>query len=89
MQKGKSEITCPYKGNIFYEPPTKKANHEYIYYLIWMCHSRKIHRQINKIHERALRIVYTGNASPFNELLEKSGSVSIHKGHPYSTYAAF
>ena len=46
--------------------------------LIWMCHNRKINRQINKIHERALRIVYMDNTSSFDELLIKSGSVSIH-----------
>ena len=46
--------------------------------LIWMCHSRKIHRQIDKIHERALRIVYMDNVSSFDELLVKSKSVSIH-----------
>ena len=52
---------------IIYEPfMTKKDNHECLY------HSRKIHRQINKIHERALRIVHMG------KLLEKSESVSIH-----------
>ena len=43
-----------------------------------MCHSRKIHRQIDKIHERALRIVYMDNVSSFDELLIKSKSVSIH-----------
>ena len=26
--------------------------------LLWMCHSRVLHTQINRIHERALRIVY-------------------------------
>ena len=31
--------------------------------LVWMCHSRKIHRQIDKIDERALRIVYMDNVS--------------------------
>ena len=46
--------------------------------LIWMCHNRKAHKQINKIHERSLRIVYSDNTSSFQELLEKSGSVSIH-----------
>ena len=46
--------------------------------LIWMCHSRKIHRQIDKIQERALRIVYMDNVSSFDELLVKSKSVSIH-----------
>ena len=46
--------------------------------LIWMCHSRKIHRPINKIHERALRIVYMDYTSSFDELIERSGSVSLH-----------
>ena len=46
--------------------------------LIWMCHSRKIHRQIDEIHERALRIVYVDNVSSFDELLVKSKPVSIH-----------
>ena len=43
-----------------------------------MCHSRSIHTKINKIHERALRIVFGDNLSSFEQLLEKSGSVSIH-----------
>ena len=46
--------------------------------LIWMCHSRTIHSLINNIHERSLRIVYKDNVASFEELLEKSGSVSIH-----------
>ena len=46
--------------------------------LIWMCHNRKINKQINKIHERALRIVYVDNTSNFDELLKRSKSVSIH-----------
>ena len=46
--------------------------------LIWMCHNRKAHKQINKIYERSLRIVYSDNTSSFQELLEKSDSVSIH-----------
>ena len=41
--------------------------------LIWMCH-----RQIDKIHGRALRIVYMDNVSYFDELLVKSKSVSLH-----------
>ena len=43
-----------------------------------MCHSRTINAQINKIHERALRIVYADNTSSFEQLLNKSESVSIH-----------
>ena len=46
--------------------------------LIWMCHSRGIHTQINRIHERALTIVYKDNTLSFEKLLEKSGSVTIH-----------
>ena len=46
--------------------------------LLWMCHSRSIHTKINKIHERALRIVFGDNSSSFEQLLEKSESVSIH-----------
>ena len=43
-----------------------------------MCHNRSIHRQINKIHKTAFRIVYVDNNSSFDELLKTSGSVSIH-----------
>ena len=46
--------------------------------LIWMCHSRSLNTKINRIHERALRIVYNDNISSFEDLLTKSGSVSIH-----------
>ena len=33
--------------------------------LVWMCHSRALNTRINKIHERALRIVYNDDISPF------------------------
>ena len=46
--------------------------------LIWMCHSRKIN-QINKLHERALRLVYNDKSSSFRELLERHNSVTIHE----------
>ena len=46
--------------------------------LIWMCHSRKLNTRINKIHERALRIVFQDKTTSFNELLIKAGSVKIH-----------
>ena len=46
--------------------------------LVWMCHNRTIHSLINNVHERSLRIVYKDNISSFTQLLEKSGSVSIH-----------
>ena len=46
--------------------------------LVWMLHSRKLNNRINKIHERALRLVYNDNFSTFEELLIKSNSVSVH-----------
>ena len=46
--------------------------------LIWMFCSRKANNKINKLHERALRIVYEDNISTFEELLEKDNSFSIH-----------
>ena len=46
--------------------------------LVWMCHSRTVHSLINNIHERSLRFAYNDNISSFTQLLEKSGSVSIH-----------
>ena len=46
--------------------------------LIWMFCSREANNKINKLHERALRIVYEDNISTFEELLEKENSFSIH-----------
>ena len=47
--------------------------------LIWMLHSRTLNTRINRIHERALRIVYSDNISTFSELLEKDNSVTVHE----------
>ena len=47
--------------------------------LVWMFHSRLLNNRINKIHERALRIVFKDNNATFNELLERDGSVTIHE----------
>ena len=46
--------------------------------LIWKCHSRSLNNRINRIHERALRIVYKDYNLTYEELLIKSGSVKIH-----------
>ena len=46
--------------------------------LLWMFHSRKLNNKINKLHERALRIVYKDDYSTFNDLLAKDGSCTIH-----------
>ena len=47
--------------------------------LIWMFHSRQINHKINKLHERALRIVYNDHFLSFEELLSKDKSVTVHQ----------
>ena len=46
--------------------------------LIWMFHSRGLNNQINRIHERALRISYNDKSSSYRELLTKDRSATIH-----------
>ena len=46
--------------------------------LVGMFHSRKLNSRVNKLHERALRIVYQDHASSFTELFEKDNSTTIH-----------
>ena len=46
--------------------------------LVWMFHSRSLNNRINKLQERALRIVYNDTLSTFTELLDKDNSVTIH-----------
>ena len=46
--------------------------------LIWMFHSRQLNKKINKIQERALRIIYKDVESIYSELLEKDCAVTIH-----------
>ena len=47
--------------------------------LVWMLHSRTLNNRINRIHERALRVVYNDNVSSFEEMLQKDDSVTIHE----------
>ena len=55
-----------------------------------MCHSRSLHTHINKIHVRALLIIYKDNNSSFEQLLKISGSVTIpHKVLATEVYKAF
>ena len=46
--------------------------------LVWMFHDRQINNKINRLHERALRMVYKDDVSSFEDLLEKDGDDSIH-----------
>ena len=45
---------------------------------MWTFHSRKQNHHINRIHERALRVVHKDYNSSFDELLEKDNSYKIH-----------
>ena len=46
--------------------------------LVWMFHNRTLNNRINRIHERALRIIYQDKNSSFDELLTRDGSFTIH-----------
>ena len=49
--------------------------------LVWMFHNRTLNNKINRLHERALRIVYKdvmGDNVSFQDLLDKDGAVKIH-----------
>ena len=47
--------------------------------LVWMFHNRTINNKINRLHERALRLVYKDDKLSFQELLDKDGAVKIHE----------
>ena len=47
--------------------------------LIWMFCNRTSNNKINRLHERALRLVYEDENLTFEELLEKDNSVTIHQ----------
>ena len=47
--------------------------------LVWMFHSRTLNNRINRLHERALRLVYKDSISTFEELLKKDNSFTIHE----------
>ena len=48
------------------------------YLLTWMFCSRSCNNTVNKLHERALRLVYDDYKSSFDVLLNKNKSFSIH-----------
>ena len=43
-----------------------------------MCHSRALNKKMNKLHERALRLVNDDRQSKFDELLNIDKSVTVH-----------
>ena len=46
--------------------------------LVLMFHERQINDKINKLHERALRIVYNYTVTSFVNLLIKDKSFTVH-----------
>ena len=47
--------------------------------VVWMFHSRKLNARINRVHERALRVVYRDFDSSFQELLSRDSSTTLHQ----------
>ena len=54
--------------------------------LVWMFHSRKFNNRINRLHERALRLVYHDSKSSFEDLLTQSNTFIIPQKHPNFSY---
>ena len=46
--------------------------------IVWIFHSRRTNNKINKLYERALRIVYDDDVSTFDQLLAMDKSFCIH-----------
>ena len=46
--------------------------------LVWMFHNRTLNNKINRLHERALRLVYKNDELDFDELLKLDNSVTVH-----------
>ena len=47
--------------------------------LVWMFHTKDLNNQINKVQERALRLLYNDNCSNFEELLKRDDYFSVHQ----------
>ena len=46
--------------------------------IVWIFYTRRTNNKINRLHERALRIVYDGDFSTFHQLLVMDKSFCIH-----------
>ena len=47
--------------------------------IIWMFHNRKLNAKINRLHDRALKIVYKDHSLTYDELLVKDYSFTRHE----------
>ena len=46
--------------------------------IVWVFHCRRTNNKINKLHERALKIIYNDDVSTFHQLLAMDNSFCIH-----------
>ena len=84
MMQIKSKGTC--ESNTIYDFRKKENCHELIFNaqfnyccFIWMLHSCKSNNfKIKHLHGRCLRLIYGDKKSPYEKILEKDNSVSIH-----------
>ena len=47
--------------------------------LVWMFQSRKINSKIDKVHKKALRLLYDDDESTFEELLKRDEGFTVHE----------
>ena len=47
--------------------------------LVWMMHTKELNNKINRLQEKCLRIVFADNESPFEDLLVKAKTKTIHQ----------
>ena len=47
--------------------------------LVWMFHSRELNNKINRVHKRALRILFNDEHSTFEELLKRDEAFTVHE----------
>ena len=47
--------------------------------LVWMFHNRGVNSKVNRLQERALRLLFKDDISTFEQLLEKAGIFTIHQ----------
>ena len=47
--------------------------------LTWMFHGPKTNYKINRLQERALRLIYNDHISSFEKLLSKDRTLTIHE----------
>ena len=73
-------LTLKKKRDIFSTFVESQFKH---YLLIWMFHSRCGNNKINRLHERALKIVYNDYESSFDQVLVNDRCFRIHRQKSY------